>query len=129
MEPSKKTGQKAAIDKVFVKNLVLPCKVGFFEEERKEKQNVIIDIEIFCDLSKAGATDDLDKTISYSEVQEKVTDIVVNGEFKLLESLAETIAALILKSPAADTVTVTIKKEKYGKKPIMGIEITREQNG
>ena len=116
-------------DKVIVKNLVLPCTVGVSEEERTKKQNVVIDIEIFYELTNAGTTDDINKTISYSKVREKVTETVTKGEFKLLESLAETIASLILKDSDASQVTVAVKKEKYGKKPIMGIEITREQNG
>ncbi len=116
-------------DKVFIKNLVLPCIVGVTKEERTEKQNVIIDIEIFCDLSQAGKTDDLNKSISYSEVQEQVTSAVAKGEFKLLESLAKTVASLILKNSLASQVTVAVKKEKYGKKPVMGIEITRDRNG
>ena len=115
-------------DKVFIKNLALPCTIGVTKEERNEKQNVIIDIEIFCDLRKAGTTDDLNKSINYAEIQEKVTSAVTGGEFKLLESLAQTIASLILKEPLAFQVTVAVKKEKYGKNPALGIEITRDRN-
>ena len=116
-------------DKVFIKNLVLPCRIGVTEEERTKKQNVIIDIEIFCDLSQAGITDDLTKSINYAQVQEQVTAAVSKVEFKLLESLAQTVASLILKNSLASQVTVAVKKEKYGKKPEMGIEITRDRNG
>lgn len=116
-------------DKVFIKNLVLPCTVGVTKEERTKKQNVVIDIEIFCDLSQAGTTEDLNKSISYSRVQEQVTAQVKTEEFRLLESLAETVASIILKDPIASQVTVAVKKEKYGKKPVMGIEITRDLVG
>jgi len=116
-------------DKVFIKNLVLPCTIGVTKEERKTRQNVIVDIEIFCDLSQAGDTDDLNRSISYADVQEKVTAAVTSSEFKLLESLAQTVASLILKNPLASHVTVAVKKEKYGKKPAMGIEIARDRNG
>ena len=116
-------------DKVFIKNLVLPCTIGVTKEERTKKQNVVIDIEIFCDLTHAGATDDLNKSINYAEIQEKVTATVTGGEFKLLESLAQTVASLILKNPLASQVTVAVKKEKFGKKPAIGIEITRDRNG
>ena len=116
-------------DKVFIKNLVLPSKVGVTKEERSQKQNVIIDIEILCDLKPAGVTEDLSKSIDYAEIQEKVTAAVTNGEFKLLESLAQAVASIILKNPLASQVTVAAKKEKYGQKPVMGIEITRDRNG
>jgi dihydroneopterin aldolase len=104
------------MDKVFVKNLVVPCKVGVTQEERSKKQNVFIDIEVFCDLSQAGAANDLNKSISYSEIQE-------------LESLAEDVASLILKRSIACKAVVAVKKEKYAEKPMMGIEISRDRHG
>jgi FolB domain-containing protein len=116
-------------DKVFIKNLIVPCKVGVTKEERTKKQNVILDIEVQCDLIQAGSTDDLSKSISYSEIQEKVIVSATRGEFKLLESLAEFVASLILKNSVASKVIVTVKKEKYGKEPMMGIEIARERHG
>ena len=117
------------MDKVFVKNLVVPCNIGVTGEERLKKQNVIVDIEVFCDLSCAGATNDLSKSISYSEVQEKVTNLILNSEFKLLESLAEAVASLILKNSLASKVDVSVRKKKYAEKPMMGIEISRDRHG
>jgi dihydroneopterin aldolase len=122
-------GANTLKDKVFIKNLVLPCKVGVTQEERAKKQNITIDIEILCDLSQAGKTDDITKSINYAQVQEQVRTAVTEGEFKLLESLAQTAASLILKDSLASQVTVIIKKEKYATKPSMGIEITRDRNG
>jgi dihydroneopterin aldolase len=58
-----------------------------------------------------------------------VRTAVTDGEFKLLERLAQTVASLILKDSLASQVTVIIKKEKYATKPSMGIEITRDRNG
>lgn len=116
-------------DKVFIKNLVLPCNIGVTDEERRKKQNVIFGIEIFYDLKSAGITDDLSKTIDYAEIQEKLANAVSSGEFKLLETVAQTVASLILKDAAVSCVKVAVMKEKYSEKPIMGIEITRDQNG
>jgi 7,8-dihydroneopterin aldolase/epimerase/oxygenase len=116
-------------DRVFIRNFVLPCNVGITDEERKTKQNVIIDIEIFCDLNIAGVTDNLEHSINYYNVQEQIFAAVSKGEFKLLESLAQTVAQLILKNPLALQVSVVARKEKYGEKPAMGIELTRDRNG
>jgi len=116
-------------DKVFIKNLVLPCNVGVSKEERIKKQNVVIDVEIQCDLSQAAATGDLNKTINYYEIKEKVSAAVKGGEFKLLESLAETVASLVLNDPLSSGVTVAVKKEKYSVNPELGIEIKRDRHG
>ena len=116
-------------DKIFIKNLALPCKIGVTQEERSKKQKVIFDIEIFSDLSPAGKTDDIDQTIDYYSIKEKVTNRVAKGQFKLLESLAENVASLILKEPRVSSVTVAVKKEKYAQDPMLGIEIARDRNG
>lgn len=116
-------------DKIFIKNLVVPCKIGILEEERRRKQNVIVDVEIFHELREAGITDDVSKTVSYSEIRQKIFDIVSRGEFRLLESVAQNIASLLLKDSGTRKVKVQVRKKKYSKNPLIGIEITRLQHG
>jgi 7,8-dihydroneopterin aldolase/epimerase/oxygenase len=117
------------MDKIFVKNLMVPCKIGVTQEERAKKQNVLIGIEVFCNLTNAGIMDDISKSMSYSEIKETVITLVSNGEFKLLESLADGVATQFLKNPLVSRVDVSVKKEKYAKKPMMGIEISRDRHG
>ena len=116
-------------DKIFIRNLVVPCRVGVPEEERGRRQDVIVDVYIFHDLREAGIADDLGKTVSYSEVRQKIFDFVSKGEFRLLESIAEGIASLLLEGSAVTKVKVRVSKKKYSKSPNIGIEITRVQHG
>ncbi|MBI3858968.1 MAG: dihydroneopterin aldolase [Thaumarchaeota archaeon] len=116
-------------DKIFIKNLVVPCRVGVPEMERSRRQHVIVDLYVFRDLRGAGIADDLGKTVSYSEVRQKIFDFVSTGEFRLLESIAEGIASLLLESSAVTKVKVRVSKKKYAKSPNIGIEITRTQHG
>ena len=107
----------------------MPCKVGVTEEERLKKQNVILDAEIFCDLSLAGANDDFDQTIDYFALMKDIATVVTKGEFKLLESIGETVTSLILKDHKVLSVTLAVRKEKYSQNPVLGIEISRERHG
>lgn len=116
-------------DKIFIKNLVVPCKIGLLEKERSKKQDVIVDVEIYHELSEAGITDDIGKTVSYSEIRKKIFDVASGCESRLLESVAQSIASLLLKDPETRKVTVRVRKKKYSKAPIIGIEITRLQHG
>ena len=116
-------------DKIFIKNFTLPCNIGVTKEERISKQNVILDVEIFCDLGHAGATDDFNQTIDYYTLKNNIATAVAEGEFKILESLAEKVASLILKDQRVLSVTVAVKKAKYSQNPILGIEISRELHG
>jgi len=116
-------------DRIFIKNLVLPCKVGLSERERRRKQDVIVDVEIFRDLREAGITDDISKTVSYSEVTREISKLVAGCESKLLESIAQNIASLLLEDSETRKVTVRVRKKKFGRNPLIGIEITRLQHG
>jgi FolB domain-containing protein len=116
-------------DKIFIKNLVVPCRVGVPDRERGRRQDVIVDAYIFLDLREAGIADDLDKTVSYSEIRQEIFEFASRGEFRLLESIAEGIASLLLKSSAARMVKIRVSKKKYSKSPKIGIEITRMQHG
>lgn len=116
-------------DKIFIKNLVIPCKIGVLEAERGKEQDVIVDVEIFHDLREAGITDDINKTVNYSEIRHKIFDAVSSSEFKLLENLAQEIASLLLEDTETQKVTVRLRKKKYSQAPLIGIEITRTQHG
>jgi FolB domain-containing protein len=116
-------------DKIFIKNLVIPCKIGLYEKERRRKQDVIIDVEIFHNLKEAGVTDNIRKTINYSELTLRITKLVSGCESRLLENIAQNIASLVLKDSRTRKVTVRVRKKKYSRNPLAGIEITRLQHG
>jgi FolB domain-containing protein len=116
-------------DKIYIKNLVLPCKIGILEEERSKVQDVVVDVEIFHELREAGSTDDINKTVDYSLIRQKIFDAVSKGESRLLETVAQKITSLLLEDPETLKVTVRVSKKKYNQDPMIGIEITRIQHG
>ena len=117
------------MDKIFIENLVVPCRVGITEKERGRRQAVIVDLYIFRDLREAGITDDPDKTSSYAEIRENVFDFVSRGELRLLESIAEGIASLLLENTVVMKVKIRVRKKKYAMSPSIGIEIMRTRHG
>jgi 7,8-dihydroneopterin aldolase/epimerase/oxygenase len=83
---------------------------GFFEHERETPQPFEVDVELFLDLRPAGIHDDLEKTVDYGRVYEIVARIVETASFRLLEAIAEAIAAEILAQFPVDEVGVTVRK-------------------
>jgi len=114
-------------DRIFIKNLIVLSRIGLTDRERRRKQKVVVNLEIFIDLRGAGKTDEMDRTINYKEILEKVRKIASDGEYKLLERLADEIASNLLESFAVESVDVTLRKAKYSKSPIMGIGISRNR--
>ena len=98
-------------DTVFIHDLQFPAIIGIMDHERLQRQTVSMDIEFTTDISKAAASGNIEDTVSYAEVAERVTELAQNGEYLLVESLAEDSAQLILKSyPAIEQVTIKVAK-------------------
>lgn len=117
------------LDSIFVRNLTVLCKVGVSDRERRRGQEIIADLTVYCDLRKAGVRDDIRETVSYSELKESVFEFISEGEFRLLEAVAEGVALRVLKNRVVRKVTVAIRKKRFARDPAVGVEITRLQNG
>jgi len=98
------------MDKVFIRDLALRCIIGVFPEERREKQDVVINVEMHTDLRAAGRSDDLNDTVDYKAIKKAILKLVEGSEFQLIESLAERIADLALANEKVEQVIVTIDK-------------------
>jgi len=98
------------MDKIYIRDLALRCIIGLYPEERKNKQDVIINVVLETDLRAAGKSDSLNDTVDYKAIKLAILDFVENSSFNLIESLAEGIAAICLKDRRVQSATVTIDK-------------------
>lgn len=80
------------MDIVYLHGLSVDCVVGLWDWERAIQQRIIIDLDMASDVAKTAASGALEDTIDYKSVSKRVTDLVVEGEFELVESMAEKIA-------------------------------------
>jgi dihydroneopterin aldolase len=83
-------------DRIFLRGLAVECIIGFIEWERRIKQTVVIDLELPVDCRRAARTDEVADTLDYKQVAKRVIAFVSDSQFKLVETLAERIAMLIL---------------------------------
>lgn len=98
------------MDRIYIRDLALRCIIGIYPEERKNKQDVIINIALETELRSAGKSDSLNDTVDYKAIKLAVLDFVEKSSFQLIESLAEGIADICLKDRRVLSVTVTIDK-------------------
>ena len=85
------------MDKVHLNNLAFFAYHGALPEEGSLGQKFFLDLELSMDLSISGRSDHLKDTVCYNTVFQVVQSIVEHQRFKLIETLAETIAREILK--------------------------------
>lgn len=118
-------------DRIVVRDMVFYAYHGVFEAEREIGQRFEVDVELHLDLRGAGQTDDLERTINYVEVYTAIKEIVEEQEFRLIESLAETIASVLLSAYDVEAVVVRVRKPSVPIGGIVGgveVEITRTPN-
>lgn len=117
-------------DRIFISDLSLRCIIGINEEERREKQDVLITLGLSVDLARAGRSDRFEDTVDYRAIKKEVVSLVEDSACYLVEALAESIADLCLKHPGVLQATVRVEKPgalRYARSA--GVEITRPRTG
>ena len=95
---------------------------GVNPEEKTLGQTYLVDCEVTLDLSKAGISDNLNDTVSYTHIY-RVVRSVIEGESKnLLEALAESIANKVINEFNIQSIRITIVKPNP---PIKGSNINQ----
>ena len=98
------------MNKIIIKDLEVFYRVGVPDEERAQPQRLLITVEMEHDFSEAAKTDDLTKTIDYFAVAQVLLKLGERRSWKLIETLANDIATLVIGDFYASAVTVEIKK-------------------
>ena len=96
-------------DKIHIRDLLLRAIIGVNEEERTKKQDVIINITLDTDHSKA-ASDDIADTVDYKALTKKIIKLVEKSNFFLVEKLALEISNLCLADTRVTRAVVTVEK-------------------
>ena len=97
-------------DRVYIRDLAVRCIIGVYPEERRDVQDLVLNIAMHANLAEAGRSDDILDTVDYKTVKKRVLAAVEKSEFRLIEALAERIASVVLESPRVNRVEVTIDK-------------------
>ena len=114
------------MDKILISDLECDCIIGTLPHEREEKQKIFLDLTIFCDMKKAGKSDDLMDAIDYSSVESILKESAESSSFFLLEALGEFLAEKVLAFPGVKKVKLRIRKPAAARYAAMiAVEIKR----
>jgi len=84
------------MDIVFIRQLRVNTVIGVYEWERSIKQTLILDLELASDNRRAAANDAISDAVDYAAIAARTLLFVEGSRFRLLESLAEELVALIM---------------------------------
>ena len=97
-------------DRIIIKDLFLRTIIGINDDERANRQDVLINLALETDTRAAGRSDDIADAMNYRAMTKQVIDLVEGSRFFLVEKMAEEIAALCLSDPLVTRVSVTVEK-------------------
>jgi dihydroneopterin aldolase len=97
-------------DTILIEGITFHAYHGASDEEQAVGHRYSVDVVLEYDIRPASQSDDLSQTINYSAVAKRVLAIGTENRFRLIETLAERIAADILQNFPASAVEVTVRK-------------------
>ena len=95
-----------------IKNLHVRTIIGFNPEERVNRQDVIINLQIEVDVSKAVSTDHEDDIYNYKAITKTIIAFVSESKYNLLEKLTHEVLQLVMKDERVIRAKVEIDKPR-----------------
>lgn len=115
----------AETDGIFVREFILPVRIGAYTHERANPQRVQFDVDVRV-LRAEHVPEDMRDVVSYDLITDSIRVITAQEHIPLVETLAERVAALILTHPRVTSVTVRVEKVEAGPGGV-GVEIMRRR--
>jgi dihydroneopterin aldolase len=118
------------MDRILINGIEFHGHCGVTAEERKVGQRFSVDVELSVDLSSAGRQDAVSKTVNYAAVSQAVLEVGRKETCRLVETLAERIAATLLDRFRITELSLRVKKVQPPLEEIKGgvtVEIRRSR--
>jgi FolB domain-containing protein len=118
------------LDRIHIRDLLARCIIGIYPEERENRQDVLVNITLYADLSEAAQSDRIGDTVDYKRLKKRVLEEVEGSSYYLVERLAGRLAELCLEDPKVRRVEVTVDKPgalRFARS--VAVEIVRERAG
>lgn len=97
-------------DTVFIRELVLRAKLGILPWELISEQSIVVDIAYRVNATELADRDAIAEAIDYTVVAAAIEDYLQHHRFNLLETLADRLAAHLLKTFTFQWVKLSIIK-------------------
>ncbi len=97
-------------DKVIISNISIPCIVGIHDFEREKLQDIFVSLQITTNIKTPALSKNIEDAVDYDILTKQITSVVQDGEYLLIETMAEDIANLVLRDEKVSNVIVTVKK-------------------
>ena len=97
-------------DKIHIEQLEVSARIGVPEQERATPQRLTVSISFWPYRQTRDLADKIDQTVNYSAVAEETKSFVRDQSVNLIETLADRLAAHLLKNFPIQKVVVEVRK-------------------
>jgi FolB domain-containing protein len=101
---------ESARDLIEIKDLLMRGIVGVNEDERRKRQDILVNLVMATDIRPAAAADDIEQACNYRTVSKAIIRKVEDSSYFTVEKLATEIARLVLQDDMVKEVKVTVEK-------------------
>ena len=108
-----------------IEGIEAECRLGVYEWEQAKPQPIWIDLELSIDAKRAAARDDVRDALDYAALVAAVREEAQRRPVKLLETLTEAIAGLVLEQCGTKWVRVRVKKRALKGIGYAAVEVER----
>ena len=113
-------------DHIFIEQLRLPARIGVYESEKQDAQEVLLDIQLAFDTRPAALSDRLTDTLDYAQLCQQLAARCLQRHTELVETLAEDLAQLCLADSRVQSVSLKLgKPHAIAQACSVGVQITR----
>ncbi len=119
------TAERGITERIYVRDLVLPVRIGAYSHEKDAPQKVRFDVTVEIDRAR-GEPQGMGQVFSYDLITDGIASLVAAGHIDFVETLAERIARHVLRDPRARRVTVKVEKLELGPGGV-GVEIVMDR--
>lgn len=117
------------MDKTFIKDLVVRGIIGVNDWERKKPQDILINVTVFTDTTRAGETDDINDCVDYSALTKKIQAHAETAARLTVEALANDLAKICIAQNGVFKTIVRVEKPgavRFAKS--VGVEVERRRD-
>jgi dihydroneopterin aldolase len=99
-----------SMDAIVIRDLRVEALIGIHRRERHVKQTLSIDLEIGLPSTTVFASDKVADTIDYEQVALRIRDLAAAQHYRLVETFADRVAALLIADFGAPWAKVSVAK-------------------
>ncbi len=114
-------------DHIRISGLELRSHIGVPDEERAAAQRLTVSMRVYPRSGFAGLGDEIDRAVDYFVLTRRIQAVAAERPRKLVETLVEEIASVVLDEFPVSRVEVELRKYILTDAEFVGVQITRER--